>query len=628
MSSWIYRGSKLADLGLSHCLILLMLFLSNCVEGSEVIELTSAQFIVDNSKRPPNQIANWQPIELPYITSGTPFAERPKVTWFRFAVDAPSEFSAVYIYRFQARASVFLNAYLVGGNLTPRGRMSTEWNHPLLVNLPAEGWRVSNNYLYIRLVGDDLGPLMAPPVFGSQLLLHEQWQNRMFWQVQTAKMSFALCVFLAMLTFWFWRLNPTDQLYLKFTGACISWAIVNVYLFVTDYPIGLSSLLVLIHGAIDFACFFFMAFINQSVNLRADRVEKTMLAICLIAAVSYIVVPLDYFLYVAYGTHILNLGILLYTFVRALNVIFRDFNPTRAWIPLAFVGILLLGMHDVYVFLLTDSENWIKASHVSQFTAPLILVCLFAQLGQRFIRALKDVETLNLELEDRVLEKRRELEGIYQKNREVELKRSALLEREKIYRDLHDDVGSKLVSIIQSPSTEKSPTLARAALESLRVAIFRAKYPELDLSSLLSDCKEETRIRAEAIRQEFTWDQNRDPVGITLESSTSYHLIRIFREAITNALHQGTDQPFAIRIAIGKTLHFRLENRSRSSDMAVSRFGNGLANIQFRASEISAKVDWHKEDELMVFELWLPIQGIEKVHVDSVNRHPDDELRK
>ena len=62
--------------------------------------------------------------------------------------------------------------------------------------------------------------------------------------------------------------------------------------------------------------------------------------------------------------------------------------------------------------------------------------------------------------------------------------------------------------------------------------------------------------------------------------------------------------------------------------MAVSRFGNGLANIQFRASEISAKVDWHKEDELMVFELWLPIQGIEKVHVDSVNRHPDDELRK
>jgi hypothetical protein len=30
---------------------------------------------------------------------------------------------------------------------------------------------------------------MAPPVFGAQLLLHELWQERKFWQVQTNKIE-------------------------------------------------------------------------------------------------------------------------------------------------------------------------------------------------------------------------------------------------------------------------------------------------------------------------------------------------------------------------------------------------------------------------------------------------------
>lgn len=357
----------------------------------------------------------------------------------------------------------------------------------------------------------------------------------------------------------------------------------------------------------EFACFFFMAFINQSMHLKADRIEKTMLSICFVASVSYILVPMDYFLYVAHGTHIINLFILMYIFVRAINVILYDFNPSKIWIPMAFIGMLLLGAHDIYIFLFTDGASWIQASHVIQFTAPLILICLFAQLGQRFMLALKNVEILNLELEDRVQEKRQELEGIYQQSRDVELKQSALKEREKIYRDLHDDVSSKLVSIIQSPSTEKSPTLARAALESLRIAIFRAKYPDLNLAALLDDCKEETTIRAEASGSEFTWHQELIPSTVALDSSTNYHLIRIFREAITNALHQGNEHPFAITIELGTELYFRLSNRSRTSEPAVSRFSNGLANITFRASEIGAKVNWHNDEGHMIFETWLPL---------------------
>ncbi len=127
------------------------------------------------------------------------------------------------------------------------------------------------------------------------------------------------------------------------------------------------------------------------------------------------------------------------------------------------------------------------------------------------------------------------------------------------------------------------------------------------METLLSDSKEETGIRADAIGLEFGWQQSSIPAGIKLDSGVSYQLIRIIREAITNALHQESKEPLAVFVELDSELYIRVTNSVRSSEPAVSKFGNGLANISFRAEEIGAKVDWHHKDGSMVFELWLPL---------------------
>jgi hypothetical protein len=104
-------------------IILWSLLFFSSVDAAELAELKTGSYVIDNSENPPGDSAQWQPIELPYFSAGTPFAERPMVTWFRFSVDVPAEFSAIYLYRYQTKASVFLNSRLAGGDVEPEGWM-------------------------------------------------------------------------------------------------------------------------------------------------------------------------------------------------------------------------------------------------------------------------------------------------------------------------------------------------------------------------------------------------------------------------------------------------------------------------------------------------------------------------
>ncbi len=578
--------------------------------SANLIELREALYLESNELSPPSDNAKWQPLELPYILRGVPNKNRPEHVWFKFQVEKPDIVLGLYLWRYQTKARVFLNGTSLGVDDSKTGWFSTGWNHPLLVALPDPAFKETDNQLYISLTGGDYGPLMSAPILGPFLRLHHLWEKRTFWQVTTSQWAYGLCIALALITFWFWLLRRRDYLYLYFAAASTSASVIIAYLFVTEYPIGLAPLLVFVHIAIDLTLYFLFAFVNLALDMRADRLKKTMLKICTVAFPLYALIPRDLFFPSVYLVHAVMLCFLFYIFVSGSIQVYRHFHLSRIWFPIALGGVVAISFHDIFYFALIDKEIWIRASNWVQFSIPFILLCLFSYLAQRFINALQQAETLKSELQTRVRQKEIELGQIFSKELILERKQSALEEREKIYRDLHDDVGSKLVSIIQSPDNEKSPLLARAALENLRVAIFRAKFPHLTISTLLDDCKEETILRAEALGVQVFWEQQGDTGERSLSSSTNYHLIRVFRESITNCFQQPDCQYIAIAVNLTREqLTFKLANPAVQNDVLPSKYGNGLNNIQFRATEIGAKISWSAEGNEMVFRLTMPLRG-------------------
>ena len=132
---------------------------------------------------------------------------------------------------------------------------------------------------------------------------------------------------------------------------------------------------------------------------------------------------------------------------------------TRRWVQtrrqdllafaLGIAWIFLLACHDLLMNAVVKVEMWRYGFFVLNLGAPLVFVAMAWHLMRRYADALADAERANASLEERVADARTELDASYAAQRRLELAKVAGDERERIYRDLHDDVGARLLSRVR-----------------------------------------------------------------------------------------------------------------------------------------------------------------------------------
>jgi signal transduction histidine kinase len=547
---------------------------------------------------PPIGASGWEPLSLPFDLRGRPVDQRIKSIWIR--IPRPDNASGLYLERYQNAIQVFLDHQQIGGVTGEFTDRMSYWNTPLLVSLPDGG-----DYLYLHVVSYDYGPVIAPIQVGDLFVLNEKFEERFFWQVTTSRWTLGICLALAFFTFWLWLLRTQDDLFLKYMGACLSWSILTAYLAFQELPVAWSTALIFIHLSIDLTTLLLFSFINQATQLNADRLEKAWLTTCVLAVPLYILISPNYFFYVVYAVHFAGIMALLFALGTSLINVIKLRQLSGIWVVVALFGIIGLGLRDSAVFLFRDGDERLGYSNLSQFSGVFILLSLFGYLSHRFVTALNESEMLNRELEARVNRKAEELEVIYDRSLTLEVAESASREREKIYRDLHDDVGAKLVSIIQTEQSKSASDLARSALESLRAAIFQAKHPDISLNQLLEEYEEETRLRTEASGATLEWHQETIATTIKIPNPGHYHLARILREAVSNSLRADKHLVVSSELTTDQ-LKVVISNPSVTG-VTTSSIGFGIENIQYRATAIGATVDWQHQDGLFTFTLLLAI---------------------
>lgn len=182
--------------------------------------------------------------------------------------------------------------------------------------------------------------------------------------------------------------------------------------------------------------------------------------------------------------------------------------------------------------------------------------------------------------------------------REIQ-QRAVLEERERLTRDIHDGIGSQLVSLLaRVRSGSISPTDLEAEIEGglndLRLIVDSLDHAGEAFLAALSLAQTRLRPQIEGAGLAFDWVQADGSLPRTVAPRTTMNILRILQEALANAVkHARADR---VRVMIeGRTAPSRLvvtitDNGLGMAEGPSVRVGRGLGSMRHRAAAIDGEL--------------------------------------
>jgi signal transduction histidine kinase len=287
-------------------------------------------------------------------------------------------------------------------------------------------------------------------------------------------------------------------------------------------------------------------------------------------------------------------------------------------LALALGALVLASLHDLLLSLppgLFGPEiERIRLKHhffSLHFAAPIVLLFLTGHLGRRFADALTWAENFNRELALRVEESTQELAASYQRRSVLERETAAAEERERIYRNLHDDIGAKLLSLAIRAKTPQDADIVRSALQDLRDVVSRSSQIDAPLTDLLADWRAEIVGRCSAAKVRLVWNQPDDLPDRNMAAAEALNLGRILREAVSNVLRHAEASSVVVSVHFSDG-HYQLsiEDDGRGQPGQPGTPGRGMRNMQARAAQLGGQIDWIWGERGCRVLLMLPANGL------------------
>lgn len=181
--------------------------------------------------------------------------------------------------------------------------------------------------------------------------------------------------------------------------------------------------------------------------------------------------------------------------------------------------------------------------------------------------------------------------------------------RNNIARNLHDDIGSTLTSInilsnvaLQQTATDPAARInmqkikdrSLALMENMNDIVWAINPANDELDKIILRMKE---FGAETCEQSgilFSFSEQGELNNIKLSVSQRNNLYLIFKEALNNAVKYSKAKEITIILKRESgTLIMQVADNGKGFNVQQPSSGNGLKNMQLRASDMNAKINFH-----------------------------------
>jgi signal transduction histidine kinase len=550
---------------------------------------------------PPDDAAAWRPVTMPDVRPRPGAAmvndtRSYEMRWYRLQVPpGGDEALALYLPRLVTLSAAVLMRTDHGWQalLDNQHAEREQWVQPIWLPLPGAGAK-----------GLELVVALPVPT-GSYHAVSRIWvgprdtlEKRWLWRVRAQTglpqaVSLTLAV-LGLFALTLWVRRPGEAIYGLFALGAAAWMVRNLHYYVSlpVSQLGQDWFWWATHASMGWVMLTALLFALRFATRRLLWLERALIACVLV--VSVLSMPL--------WLRRLDMVVLQYGVTAAVAAIgtawvawlaWRERRPELRLMAAALVVGVLIGAHDLAVL-----AGWAWPEHffLMPFATLAVMLSFLHAVQRRYVGAVEQVQAENSQLQEDLDEQVSVLQAQNAQLREAERQQALLLERQRIMADMHDGLGSSLLSALVameqgSMSHEQCVQVLRECVDDLRLVIDSLEPVGHDLVSLLATMRYRLGKRLQMGGLKLEWDVQDLPPLAWLEPPDALHVLRLMQEALNNVLkHASASRVRMVTRHHGSYVEIRVEDDGAGFDLQTIQHGRGLKSQIKRAQRLGGKL--------------------------------------
>lgn len=222
-------------------------------------------------------------------------------------------------------------------------------------------------------------------------------------------------------------------------------------------------------------------------------------------------------------------------------------------------------------------------------------------LYRHFVQTARRERVLRQEANEALAQRTRELQDSFAALQASERLRLAAAERERLLQEMHDGLGSLLMTAKMSAQTGQmsGPEMATAldsCIQELRLTVDTLSVADGDLGLLLASVRHRSEAGLRAAGLALVWQVAEAPCLPVLQGSGGRELVRILQEGLSNVLHHAQATRVTLKSEAspdGQHIVVSLVDNGRGLPGGrPPQGGRGTRNMLHRAQRLGAGLSW------------------------------------
>ncbi len=514
-------------------------------------------------------------------------------------------------------ADLYLNGKWIGGLPQSTETVRWSWYRPLLVPFPPHLLRNDGQPNVITVVQFARVPytVFNRPYIGNLASLTVVNEVIKFISSTLSNAANIFCLIIGLFMIGAWLASPDDKIFLFAGTAAILWALIFTLGLTTYVPMHLYKLWRLAIFMCESGLSIFMAkFVLEFIGEPLSKSRHYLL-------VGYAsILPIVYLIGGIYTEYALDrfftaplIAGYIYACIRVAIYYKRTKNKSALILLIQSLLCAILALHDygmltgdfLNIFPVDPLWSWsrilFEPIFLSHFGVPLLLLIMCYILLAQYQTQVHSIASANIHLQAKLKDREFELSLSHEHQRQLVRVEATRLERDRIYQDVHDGIGSRLVTAVFSlRQGHHEPNAIEAqlldCLSDLRLVINSQNEDDIDIQTAIFDycSQQESHLVDSGLL--LSYDVGQGP-SIKLPPHTQLNILRILQEALTNTIkhaeaseifvkleHDGAELTLLV-IDNGQGMGVSSAHQQKSASFGPSG-GRGLTGMAARATAI------------------------------------------